>query len=35
MVKHVHGTTAFVLGTLMQLLVAVGVVVFLRLRRWI
>jgi magnesium transporter len=35
MVRHVDGAAAFVLGSLMQLAVAVGVVVFLRLRRWI
>ena len=35
MVRNVTGTTAFVLGTLLQLMVAAGVVAFLRLRRWI
>jgi magnesium transporter len=35
MVKHVDGATAFVLGTLLQLAVAVGVVAILHLRRWI
>ena len=35
MVRHVSGSTAFWLGTLLQLVVAVGVVAFLRLRRWI
>jgi magnesium transporter len=35
MEARVDGALAFALGTLLQLLVAVGVVVFLRLRRWI
>ena len=35
MVRNVTGSTAFWLGTLLQLTVAVGVVAFLRLRRWI
>lgn len=35
MVRHVDGALAFTLGTLMQLLVAVGVIAFLRVRRWI
>ena len=35
MVRNVTGATPFLLGTLLQLIVAVGVVVFLRLRRWI
>lgn len=35
MVRHVDGATAFALGTLLQLVVAVGVVAFLRARRWI
>jgi magnesium transporter len=35
MVRNVNGATAFVLGSLLQLAVAVGVVVFLRVRRWI
>ncbi len=32
---HVDGATAFLLGTLLQLAVAVGVIAFLRVRRWI
>jgi magnesium transporter len=35
LVRHVTGSTSFVLGTLLQLLVAAGTVAFLRLRRWI
>jgi magnesium transporter len=35
MVNHVDSSTAFVLGTLLQLAVASGVVAFLHLRRWI
>jgi magnesium transporter len=35
MVSHVDGATAFALGTLLELAVAVGVVAFLRIRRWI
>ena len=35
MVRHVDSATAFALGTLLQLVVAVGVVAVLRLRRWI
>ena len=35
MVRHVEGSTAFLLGTLLQVAVAVGVVAVLRLRRWI
>jgi magnesium transporter len=35
MVRHIDGSFAFALGTLMQLVVAVGVVAFLRARRWI
>jgi magnesium transporter len=35
MVSHVDGATAFVLATLLQLLVALGVIAFLRARRWI
>jgi magnesium transporter len=35
MVRHIDGPIAFALGTLMQLVVAVGVVAFLRMRRWI
>jgi magnesium transporter len=35
MVRHVDGALAFALGSLMQLVVAVGVVAFLRSRRWI
>jgi hypothetical protein len=34
-VRHIDGPIAFALGTLMQLVVAVGVVAFLRMRRWI
>lgn len=35
MVSHVDSGTAFLLGALLQLAVAVGVVVYLRVRRWI
>jgi magnesium transporter len=35
MVGHIDSSTAFALGTLLQLVVAAGVVTFLRLRRWI
>jgi magnesium transporter len=35
MVQHVNGETAFFVGTLLQVIVAVGVVAFLRVRRWI
>jgi magnesium transporter len=35
MVKHVDSSTAFALGTLLQLVVALGVVAILHLRRWI
>ena len=35
MVQHVDGATAFWLGTLLQLAVAIGVVAFLHVRRWI
>jgi magnesium transporter len=35
MVRHVDGASSFLLGTLLQLAVAAGVVAFLRVRRWI
>jgi magnesium transporter len=35
MVRHIDGSPSFLLGTLLQLLVAIGVVAFLHLRRWI
>ncbi len=35
MEAHVDGATAFLLGTLLQAFVALGVVAFLRMRRWI
>ena len=35
MVRNVTGSTPFLLGTLLQVMVAVGVVSFMRLRRWI
>jgi magnesium transporter len=35
MVRHIDGPVAFVLGTVMQVVVAVGVVAFLRARHWI
>jgi magnesium transporter len=35
LVRHITGRQALVLGTLLQLLVALGVVAMLRLRRWI
>jgi magnesium transporter len=35
MVRHIDGSPSFVLGALLQLVVAVGVVAFLHLRRWI
>jgi magnesium transporter len=35
MVRHVGGSPAFLLGTLLQLAVALGVVAFLHVRRWI
>ena len=35
LVRHISGRQALALGTLLQLLVAVGVVAMLRLRRWI
>jgi magnesium transporter len=35
MVRHVDGPTAFLLGSLLQLLVAAGMIAVLRVRRWI
>jgi magnesium transporter len=35
MVRHIDGSPSFLLGTLLQVLVAAGTVLFLRLRRWI
>jgi len=35
MVQHVNGETVFVVGTLLQLVVAAGVIAFLPARRWI
>jgi magnesium transporter len=35
MVRHIQGPTSFVLGTLLQLAVAVSTVAVLRVRRWI
>jgi magnesium transporter len=35
MVRHVDGAASFALGTLLELVVAAGVVAFLRMRRWI
>ena len=35
MVRHVDGSTAFLLGTILELVVAAGVVAYLHARRWI
>jgi magnesium transporter len=35
MVRHVDGAGSFVLGTLLEIVVAAGVVAYLRVRRWI
>jgi magnesium transporter len=35
MVRHIDGSPSFLLGTLLQVVVALGVVAFLHIRRWI